>query len=282
MRAALVVVTFAAALASGSPSGSAQPATNAPSAPPRVAIVVEVAVGVDAARANALTAALAAALNTQLVVDARGGAAVVERLPPGGLPDGCLADPNCVIDVARRLEVDGVLFVALVQLGDELQIDSSWLDAGGSTVVARPRFSLRGGDDVEVAFRGRAVTLLPEAALRTAPTKAPPASAAASPGRRMTTTSWALAGIGGVGLGAGLGLGLWTRSSFLTCERDGCDDEGRRAVRTRGLLADASSAIGAAALIAGAVVYLRSKPRAASVRVDVDDRGAAVVVGGRF
>jgi hypothetical protein len=283
MRAAFVAVSLVTALVAAAPRLAVARPVPAPT--PRVAIVVEVAVGVEPARATELTASLAAALSAQLVVDASGGASVEGRLPPGGLPDGCLALPACVTDVARRLEVDGVLFLALVQLGDELQVDASWLDAGGATVVSRPRFSLRPGDDVDEVFRGRAVTLLPEAALRARPVPVePPPPPTTRGARHMSTASWTLAGVAGVGLGAGLGLGLWTRSSYLACEREGCDADGRHDVRVRGLLADTSLAVGAIALVAGSILYLRSQPREPLVRVDVASNGggATLVLGADF
>lgn len=275
MRSLVVASLVTSSLATVSSSVAAEPAT------PRVAIVVEVAVGVPPERADALAGELAAALESQLEVEARGGAEVVSRLPPGGLPDGCLAQPACVTEVARRLEVDGVLFIALVQLGEQLQVDASWLDAGGTTVAPRPRFELGPDDDVAVAFRGRAVTLLPEARLRR--TIDVPVVPTPPRGRRMTSAAWALTAVGGVALGAGVGLGLATRSAYLACERDGCDADGRSAVRTRGLLADASFTVAALAALAGTVVYLRSAPRQPRVVVEVDGDGrAGVVVVGAF
>lgn len=285
MRSALVAGLLALAVAPGGVRSA--PLAPAPAAAaPRVAIVVEVAVGVEPARASEIAEALASALSSQLEVDARGGAQVDTRL--GALADGCIARPACVTDVARRLEVDELLFIALVQLGDELQIDASWMDASGARSASRPRIQL-GPDDVpDEVFRGRAVTLLPEARLRKAPTVAPPVEPpppAPRPGRRMTGATWTLAAVSAVGLGAGVGLGLSTRSTFLACERDGCDQDTRDSIGTRGLLADASFGVAAVAAITGVILYVRSAPRGeASVGVDVaaHGTGASLTLGGRF
>lgn len=285
MRAVLLAALLGVAVAIPAQAERRPPAPRSDDAAPRVAIVVEVAVGVDAERAQTIAAALAAGLSAQLVVDARGGAPVDARLPSGGLVDGCLARPSCVIDVATRLEVDELLFIALVQLGDELQIDASWIDASGAHGASRPRIRIGPGDDADAVFRARAVTLLPEARLR--PAIAPPRPAPPPPsrrGRHLTPTTWTLAAVAAVGLGAGTAFGLSTRSAYLACERDGCDDARRDTVRTRGLVADASFGVAALAAIAGAVLYLRSSPTEARVGVQpvAGGAGAALVVGGRF
>lgn len=283
MRAVLLAALLGVAVAIPASAERRPAVPRSDVAAPRVAIVVEVAVGVDAERAQAIAAALAAGLSAQLVVDARGGAPVDARLPSGGLADGCLARPACVIDVATRLEVDELLFIALVQLGDELQIDASWIDAGGAHGASRPRIRIGPGDDADAVFRARAVTLLPEARLR--PAIAPPRPAPPSRrGRHLTPTTWTLAGVAVVGLGAGTAFGLSTRSAYLACERDGCDNARRDTLRTRGLVADASFGVAALAAIAGAVLYLRSSPTEAGVGVQpvAGGTGAALVVGGRF
>jgi hypothetical protein len=281
-------VFVAGLLAMGVASVRAQPAPRpappgvAPS--PKVAIVVEVAVGVEPGRASEIASALARALNAQLEVDARGGAAVETRL--GSLADGCLAQPACVTDVARRLEVEQLLFIALVQLGDQLQIDASWMDASGAQAASRPRIQLGPGDVADEVFRGRAVTLLPEARLRRTPDvlPPPPPPVPSARGRHMSAATWTVAGIGAVGLGAGAVLGLSTRSKFIACERDGCDADARDSLRTRGLLADVAVGVGAAAAITATVLYLRSARRAPGVAIDVDasGSGASLTIGGRF
>lgn len=280
-------VIVAGLLAIGVAPVRAQPPPPGVAPSPKVAIVVEVAVGVEPARASEIASALAGALTAQLEVDARGGAVVDTRLGP--LADGCLAQPRCVTDVARRLEVDQLLFIALVQLGDQLQIDASWMDATGAHTASRPRIQLGPDDIADEVFRGRAVTLLPEARLRrsppiTPPPPPPPPPAPVARGRHMSAATWTLAGVGAVSLGAGAVLGLSTRSAFLACERDGCDADARDSLRTRGVLADVALGVGAVAAITATVLYVRSAPRAAGVTVDVDasGTGAAVIVGGRF
>lgn len=283
MRAALVAVLVGTAAAPVHAQPGPRPSLTDDESLPKVAVVVEVAVGVDAARARDLARELAAALSARLMVDSRGGEPVIERLPPGGLPDGCLARPACVTDVARRLEVDELLFIALVQLGDQLQIDASWTDAGGTRTVSRPQLRLLPGDDPAEVFRDRAITLLPDARLR----RAAPSTLPVVPprGRRLSAPTVATAAIAAVGLGAGIGLGLSTRSSYLACERDGCDADARDAIRTRGLLADVSFGVAAVAAVTSVVFYLRSAPSGpppVGVELAAGGRGAALVLGGTF
>ncbi len=284
MRASLVMVLLALLVGQALARPLVPPPVRDPLASPRVAIVVEIAIGVDPARASEISGTLAAAITSQLMVEARGGTAVTERLPAGGLTDGCLARPACVTDVGRRLEVDQLLFIALVQLGDQLQLDTSWTDADGTHNASRPRILLGPGDVAEEVFRARAVTLLPEARLRADVSVRVPVTGPGRPRRHLTGASKSLAALAVVGFGAGVGLGLSTRSAFLACEGGGCDGDRRDSIRLRGRLADASFAAAALSALAGTILYLRSAPAEPRVRVEVAARatGVSLVVGGRF
>src|SRR5687768_11945883 len=115
-RAAFVVCLLAFA----SPAAADTPAPRL-----RVAVVPGVAVNMDAARVDALSQDLATALATELEVEAIGGLEVRRRLPADGLPPDCVATPACTVDVARRLDVQQLLFVVMVDAGGAVQIDST-------------------------------------------------------------------------------------------------------------------------------------------------------------
>src|SRR5687768_14706409 len=132
-----------AAAAVGVAHAQAQPVTLEPRpSDVRVAIVVELTVNVAPDRAEQLSAALADALHRELEVDAVGGADVARRLPDGGVPEECLAKKECIADLAHRLDATELLFLAMVQVGADIQIDASWASVTTGEVVSRPRVEL--------------------------------------------------------------------------------------------------------------------------------------------
>ncbi|MEZ4364861.1 MAG: hypothetical protein R2939_01075 [Kofleriaceae bacterium] len=204
LAAALVVLTVARAAHADAP-------------PPRIGVVVEVAVNVGPSRVEQLGAALADALASTLVVDAFGGADVTRRLPPGGLPEECLTTPACVADLGARLDASQLLFLAVVAIGDELAVDATWIDVASGATASRPRVNLAVAGPDRDAFVAAAPRLLPAAAVR--PTATEPEvivverPVAADPGRRLTTGVWIAGGVGvAAGATAGL-LGLSVRSA---------------------------------------------------------------------
>ena len=224
----------------------------------RVAVVVDLTANVSAPRATELGAAMAAALERELVIDATGGADVLRRLPPDGVPDDCLATPACLADLGRRLDATELLFLSLIQVGATVQVETTWIHPATGEVRARPRIDIDADARAGEVFAAAAQRLLPDAEHRVVPL----AVVAAPPGprRHMTRTSWAVAGVSLAALGGGVGLGLSARATYQRCERspDACDGDTRDGLATRALAADALSV---AALIGGAVttyLYVRS------------------------
>jgi hypothetical protein len=78
--------------------------------PPRVGVIVALTVNVPDEEAVDIAARLGDALRAELVVDVIAGAEVARRLPPSGLPTDCVARPECVGDVARRVDSGSCCF----------------------------------------------------------------------------------------------------------------------------------------------------------------------------
>lgn len=249
MRAALVAAALVASV------GLAQA-----QAPPRqrVAVIVDLTANVSAARATELGAAMAAALERELVVDATGGADVLRRLPPDGVPDDCLAAPTCLTDLGARLDASELLFLSLIQVGATVQVETTWVQPATGDVRARPRIDIDADARAGEVFAAAAQRLLPDAEHRVVPLAI--VTAPRGPRRHMTRTTWIVAGVSLAALGGGVGLGLSARATYQRCERspDACDGDTRDGLTTRARAADA---ISVAALLGGAVatyLYVRS------------------------
>jgi hypothetical protein len=228
---------------------------------PRVGVVIELTVDVEPSRADAFGGALADALNRELVVDAVGGADVSRALPAEGLPDECVGNDACVKDVASRIDATELLFLALVQVGSDVQVDASWVDVATGEVVARPRVTVPADARAVSVFADQAQRYLPDAKVREHGGDTIIVQPTVKPGtpRTMSTPAWILGGVAVAALGAGVGLGLSTRSAYHACEPAGtCDDDRLSSIALRAHLADASFAVAAGAAIATVILYLRS------------------------
>lgn len=243
------------ALAATATLAAAQPAATEP----RVGVVVELTVNVTPERTDALGGALADALRRELEVEAIGGGDVTRRLPDGGVPDECVATPACIADLARRLDATELLFLAVVQVGDDIQIDSSWVDVAGGEIVARPRIELHADARAGEVFSAAATRLLPHAHKRPLATVfVAPEPTPAGPTRHLTTGTWIAAGVATAALAGGTGLGLSARSSYHRCERDECSAATKDAIGARARYADLLFGAALAGTATAVVLYLRS------------------------
>jgi hypothetical protein len=254
---------------------------------PRVGVVIELTVDVDATRADAIGKSLADALTRTLEVDAFGGGDVSRRLPAEGLPEECLGNPGCITDIAARLDADQLLFLALAQIGTELQIDASWVDITSGQVTARPRLVLPDDTKAFQTFLEQAPRYLPDAPVRAArsdhvgdggvPTRTIPAVP-----RHMTTASWISAGATVGFLGAGAVFGVMARSTYTRCESIACPEDDLDGLARNALIADLSFGAAAGAAIVTAILYLRSGTPATEVLVTQTPGGAVLGVSGRW
>lgn len=278
----------------------------------RVGVVVAAQVNTRGDEARELAAALGRALRARLAVDVVAGDEAARRLPPGGVPDTCVADTGCQRDVARRLDADQLLLLAVVRVGTRVQVDATWVDVARGRTASRPRILVEdGGSPAAAVFTMAASVLLPEAAPRApraprgsrdaagpdATSAGPVAPAPARTGRRLTTGTWIAASAGAAALVAGgvIGVDALRRHRALDdrgCARVACPDGDIDAVDTRAMIADALLGAGVIAAVTAALLYWssdepgpeRSMTSGPGLGIDLGGagRGVAITWGGRF
>ncbi len=274
----------------------AAPATAAADVP-RVGIVVATRVNVTDGEGDGLSVQLADALRSDLQVDIIAGAEARRRLPPGGLPEDCVARRKCVRDVAERLDADQLLFLVMVRLGSRLQIDSTWVGGDGAGAASRPAIVIEdGGAPAVVVFAETTLRLLPNAAPRAAAVPAPAAVTAvevrtAPRGRHVTRPVIVAGAIAGLALVGGVGFALSARSDYDALEEAGCDrvtcpeaEERVDRMENKALAADILFGAAAAAAVTSGILYLVSAEdlERAPVTVGATDGGGTVSFRARF
>jgi hypothetical protein len=244
----------------------------------RVAVLVPLAVNVTDGEADQLGGALAAALNRNAEVVARGGAAV--RAQSHNVGDSCMTTPSCVVELSHELAVDAIVSVVAVRVGDELQLDVALLDGAIGTEAGRAKLRIVAGDQLGDRFDGIAATLLPRSSRPlpdTRPSPPPPGA-----GRHITTTTWMASAVAVAGYATAAGFGFSARSRFLACDAHGpCDSAHKDSIATRALVADVALGCGLAATGLAIWSYWRSD-RATEVTAAPTPGGAMLTVAGRF
>ena len=273
-----VIVAAMAMTAVAQPAAPLAPAEKASDV--RVGIVVELTVNVSPERAEQLAAALADALHRELEVDAVGGGDVSRRLPEGGVPEECLASKDCISDLARRLDCNQLLFLAVVQVGADIQIDSSWVDIASGEVTSRPRIDLLADARAGEVFSAAATRLLPHARKRPlAVVVTPGEPRPTGPEHHLTTGVWIAAGAGTVALVGGVVFGLKARSGFQRCQTDAANceltQEERDRIDRNALFADLLLGGAVAGLATATILYLRSDRRETARETPTKPGGAA-------
>jgi hypothetical protein len=253
-------------------------------APARVAIVPGVAVGVDAAKVDALAEEMADALTGELLVQAAGGLEVRRKLPAEGIPQDCVVKPACVADVAKRLKTNQLLFVVVIDSGGTLQVDTTWVDAPSGKSASRPAIDITEMALAKERFVAAAHELLPDAPVRPKPKAGIGGTMSPAVPRHVTTPALITAAVAAVGLGDGIAFGLRTRSRYHACEDNlgGCSQDQRDSIRTQSLLADAGWLVALGGAIATGVLYATSGKEPRLVVTPEHDGGVALTAVGRF
>lgn len=277
---------------------AAIPATtraDAPTAGPlapklKVAVVPALVVNLEPARVDALAQNLAESLVAILDIEATGGLDVRRNLPPEGLSEDCLEQPTCVSDVGKRLGVQQLLFVVMVDSGGGggVQIDTTWVDVATNQQVARPAIDITSNAEAQSRFQASATLLLPDAPVRPKPTGSGGIDGrmtAAVP-RHFSTPSYITAGAAIVGLGVGIGFGFKARGSYNECDSNPStctDDFGDRkdSIRRNALIADIGYLVAIGGAVATAVLFATSS-RESYLIVAPSNEGAMIGAGGRF
>ncbi len=256
----------------------------------RVGIVPGIAVNVDNVRVDSLAQDLADALGAELEVEALGGLEVRRKLPAEGIPLDCVNRPECVKDVAKRLDVQQVLFVVMVNTGANgaIQIDTTWADAGGERIATRRPIDIAVVDQARQKFAASAPLLLPDAPVRKKDlaVKGPTFNGKMSDEvpRHFTRTAMIAAGVTVVGLGVGVGFGMTARASYNDCESAGCAQSKRDGIRSKSIAADFGFGLALAGAITTGVLYATSgKESQLIVGPSVEGNGSVgLIAAGRF
>ncbi|MBI2377510.1 MAG: hypothetical protein HYV07_26145 [Deltaproteobacteria bacterium] len=286
--------------------------SGAGAAPTRVGLVVNLRVNVDEQRADELAAALGKALRAKERVDVVAGAEVSRRLQPDGVPEDCVARPECVDRVAVRLDADELLFLVLVKIGDTVQVDATWAAKGGERTLSRDQIVLESSPDEQVFAQAASGLLPPGRRGSSVPTGSDTGQGtgqgtATAPRRAVSTvaSSPAAPGVlpvaiaGGVAilaLAGGIGLAITTRDDYESALDLGCDSRvcGAREeiildeLGQRGLLTNVLFATAAVAGVTTMLLHLANLDapvsartvRLASVEPSISTVGLASAGGG--
>jgi len=254
----------------------------------KVGVIPGIVVNLDAARVDALTQELAAALHAELDVDALGGVEVRRRLPPTGLSPDCVANEACIADVARRLQVNQLLFVVMIDTGTggAIQVDSTWVDPVSHKSQSRPAIDIATIADARVRFAAAAAQLLPDAPVRPKPPTGNLGHMSDEIPRHFAVPTYVTAGAAVAGLATGISLGLVARSRYQGCEDDAaadmpCSSSRKDSIRRVALIADAGWVVAIGATVATVVLYSTSGVPS-HIIVEPTPGGAAVTAVGSF
>ena len=230
----------------------------------RVGIVVTTLVNVSGDRARELASTLGEVLHERLVVDVIAGAETERRLPPGGVPAGCIADDDCRQDLGRRLDAEELLLLVVVGAGPRLKVDPTWVNVASGKITSRPAIEIAPDGDVRAVLGKAAPTLLPHLAAREQ-RRGPDVvvvtagGATAQDSRRLRPATLVVAG---VSAGALIGASVFALSSQRKfealeeddCRRLPCDKREIDSLRRDTILADVF--FGVAVVTAGAAVTM--------------------------
>lgn len=258
---------------------------------PRVAIVSTVMVNVDDALAVKVATELGATLSKKLVVDAIAGEEANRRLPDGKVPQGCVAEKECILEIVERLDADQVLFLAVIRLNDRLQIDPTWSDATGTRVISRSALVVGIDDSWANTFEAAATSLLPDAAERLeSKTEIRFVEAPGKPTRKITTGVWVAGSVSAAALVGAVSFSIAAKKADNRlqdnqCDLRPCNDSLIDSLDRRALAADLLyGAFLAAGVTAGVLYYVsdRTSDDGLDVQASVLPSGGAVFVKGAF
>lgn len=294
-------------------AGAALSAARAEAAPVRVAIVVHPVVNVPDAESKAIAGELAAAMRKRYDAEIKAGDAVRTKLP-ANLPEACVSDPACVGQVGDRVAADQLLFVVLIKVGDEIQMDATWADiqsgrnfprdtvqlpaapAERSRVIAEIAPTMLPRGEVPVLGGAGRVDGKPETKTETkAETRLPPSTPAdawPTEERDVNLPAWISAGLSAASLGVGVALVLGGLADYEAQVSTGCPNQaepagscvelvdrfGARSTAANLLLV--GSALAAATSIALFAADAADDGTTAAVTVSPD--GVGLAWGGRF
>jgi hypothetical protein len=266
----------------------------------RIGVVVSLTVNMTPAEGRGLATVLGAALEESLPVEVIAGQETERRLPKGGLPENCVAEAPCRLDLGRRLDADELLLLVIVRLGDQIQIDTTWSNVSSGGVASRPAMTLEPGQEPARIFAKAAPALLPHIARRRSEPKGTNIIVVSPPGqpdsgRHLTPGTWIAAGVGAAALLGGTVFGLSARRKYsslhsLGCEISMCPRDDVDQLRAHALTADILIAAALASGVVAAVLYWKSAPAVTAdtgatrppVNIQVSPESVGISLGGAF
>jgi hypothetical protein len=186
--------------------------------------------------------------------------------------------------------------LVIVQMGDEIHIDSTWAHVASGDTASRPKIIVAAGSDPTVPFAKAAPTLFPHLEIKEAEVQAPREIVVVSNpqpdagGREMPTSGWIAMGVSATSLVAATVFAVSARQKFTSLDEDGCrdiacDPNRVTSFSNTALTADVLFGVSGAAAATALVLYLTNtadeqKPKTALIRQGPGTFGLAV--GGQF
>ena len=186
----------------------------------RVGIIVVAAINLPEADAVAYAEQLGEVLEVALTVDAIAGSEASGKLR-SPVTETCVSNRSCIDEVGSQLDVRSILFLTIVRIGTQIQINV--VSARTQSGATEPREPIEFAEDSDstAAFKQAASKLVPEARPRPEPKVGPeppdgngngngqdPTTPTGGRGRHMTVASWVAGGVGAAALVTGLGFGV--------------------------------------------------------------------------
>tara|TARA_R110002096_G_scaffold44526_13_gene120537 strand:+ start:126995 stop:127888 length:894 start_codon:yes stop_codon:yes gene_type:complete len=265
----------------------------------KVGVTVSAVINAESSVGIKVSAALGKALGETLNVTVLAGADAQARLPEAARSETCLGESSCLVSAGKALEVDQLLMLIIVGVGDELKVEATWVDVASGETALRPGITTgETPSAMRAAFTANAQELLPGVAERTtntttSPTITTPLDTTVTPGTEPVRdpkpkgdegngTAKVLMYGGGALLGVGAGYFFYqlaaTCDGSLDCPEDNYS-------KGRDVAFDVVGVVGAVALSAGLFMHLTADDKEAApgpVGLNIGSDSFRVSYGGNF
>lgn len=140
--------------------------------PLRVGVVVVASINIDQATSLDISDALGTALEQTLHIEAVAGGKATARLSKeilDILADDCMVNKSCIRAVGAALGVQELLFLVVVRVANQVQVNATWADVESAATKSRERISLsrsvvdERSPELRQAFVKAATSLVPNA-----------------------------------------------------------------------------------------------------------------------
>lgn len=235
----------------------------------------------------AVSEAVGTALQTKLKVSAIGGAQAQSMLPEEAKAETCLGDSACLVQAAKALQVDQLLMLVVVGVGEEIKIEATWVEVATNQTALRPALTLSTDPALMSAELLTHVSdLLPDAELRKPVVVGADDSVVDTAATTQTQQMRPARGNHLTGLSTGLfiggGLALTGSLAYGAYRLFKCDGRDCGASKDFNGIADGIGVAGAVSLSIASYLYFTSGEPESPIALQVNDDSFAVSYGGRF